>query len=135
MIQFCRKAIVEPLRTLFLSFLEDGVYPNNWKKSIFVQLHKKEKKYKPISLLPAFSQVFERILFNSLFNFFLENKLLPKCQFTKFHFLQRDFCIPQFLSWHTRYINLLIVTLQPMQEGLFLDISKAFDKVWLDGLI
>ena len=98
MIQFCRKAIVEPLRTLFLSFLEDGVYPNNWKKSIFVQLHKKEKKYKPISLLPAFSQVFERILFNSLFNFFLENKLLPKCQFTKFHFLQRDFCIPQFLS-------------------------------------
>ena len=29
-IQLCGKAIVEPLRILFLSFLEEGVYPHDW---------------------------------------------------------------------------------------------------------
>ena len=33
MIQLCVKVIVEPLRILFLSLLEDGVYSDDWKKS------------------------------------------------------------------------------------------------------
>ena len=33
MIHLCRKAIAEPLQILFLHFLEDGVYPGDWKKS------------------------------------------------------------------------------------------------------
>lgn len=33
MIHLCRKAIAEPLQILFLRFLEDGVYPGDWKKS------------------------------------------------------------------------------------------------------
>ena len=32
MIHLCGKVIVEPLQILFLSFLEDGVYPDDWKK-------------------------------------------------------------------------------------------------------
>ena len=44
MIQLCGKAIVEPLRILFLSFLEEGVYPDDWKKSNIVPFHKKESK-------------------------------------------------------------------------------------------
>ena len=28
----CGRVIVEPLQILFLSFLEDGVYPDDWKK-------------------------------------------------------------------------------------------------------
>ena len=69
MIQLRGKAIVEPLGVLFLSFLEEGVYPDDWKKSNIVPIHKKERKnliknYRPISLLPVFSKVFERIIFN-----------------------------------------------------------------------
>ena len=33
MIHLCGKAIVQPLQILFLPFLEDGVYPDDWKKS------------------------------------------------------------------------------------------------------
>ena len=33
MIHLCRKAIAEPLQIFFLPFLEDGVYPDDWKKS------------------------------------------------------------------------------------------------------
>ena len=57
MIQLCGKAFVEPLRILFLSFLEEGVYPDDWKKSNVVAIHKTESKdlitnYRPISLFP-----------------------------------------------------------------------------------
>ena len=40
MIQLCGKAIVE---NLFLSFLDEGVYPDDCKKSIVVLFHKKRK--------------------------------------------------------------------------------------------
>ena len=33
MIHLCGKAIVQTLQILFLPFLEDGVYPDDWKKS------------------------------------------------------------------------------------------------------
>ena len=38
MIQLCGKAVVEPLRILFLSF------PDDWKKNNVVPIHKKESK-------------------------------------------------------------------------------------------
>ena len=60
----------------FMSFLEEGVYPDYWKKSNIVPIHKKESKnlienYRPICILPVFSKVFERI------NFELLVQLLP----------------------------------------------------------
>ena len=50
------------------------------KKGNVVPVHKKEennllKNYRPISLLPIFSKVIERIIYNSLFNHFISNKL------------------------------------------------------------
>ena len=116
MIQLCRKAIVEAFTNLFLSFLEEGVYPDDWKKSNVVPIHKKESKnliknYRPISLLPFCSKLFERIILNSLLNYFLENKLFTECQS---RFLPGSSCISQLLSLHTRYTNLLIATLQSM---------------------
>ena len=85
MIQLLGEAVVEPLRTLFLSFLEEDVHPDDRKKSNVVLIHKKESKnliknYRRISLLSVFSKVSERIFFNSLFNYFIENKLFTECQ-------------------------------------------------------
>ena len=74
--QLCGKVFVEPLRSLFLSFLEEGIYLDHWKKSNVVPIHKKESKnlienYRPICILPVFSKVFEKI------NFELLVQLLP----------------------------------------------------------
>ena len=76
---------MEPLQVLFLSFFEDDVYPDDLKKSNVVPIYKKESKnliinYRSISLLPVFRKVFGKIIFNSLPNSFLENKLLTECQ-------------------------------------------------------
>ena len=45
---------MEPLRILFLSFLEEGAYPDDWKKSNVVPIQKNKSKnliknYRPIS--------------------------------------------------------------------------------------
>ena len=138
MIQLYEKAIVEPLRILFLSFLEESVYPDDWKKSNVVPIHKEESKnllknYRPISLLHVFSNVSERIIFNSLFNYFLENKLFTtKCQSG---FLPGDSCISQLLSITHEVYKSFDCNPSVDVSGSFLDISKAFDKVWHDGLI
>ena len=76
MIQLCGIEIILPLQLLFKSMLEEGIFPEDWKKSNVVPVHKKEstnliKNYRSISLLPIFSKIFERLIFNSLFNHFM----------------------------------------------------------------
>ena len=74
--------------------------------------------------------MFERILYNSLFNFLDQNNLISPAQSGP---KPGDSCINQLLSMtHEIYHS--------MDEGyeirgVFLDISKAFDKVWHEGLV
>ena len=121
MIQLRGKAIEKPLQILFMSFLKEGLYPDDWKKSKRVPLHKKESKnviknYRLSSLLPVFSKVFERIIFNSLFYYLIENKLFTECQSGLYQVIIASH---NSFPLQTRYTNLLIVTLQSMEERLF----------------
>ena len=84
------------------------------------------KRYRPISLLPAFSKVFERIIFNSLFNYFIENKLFTDCQTG---FLPGDSCILQLFSITHEIYKSFDCNASVDLRGTFLDISKAYDKV------
>ena len=56
-IKTCGDAITFPLKLIFKSMINEGVFPDDWKKSNVVPVHKKESKnliknYRPISLLP-----------------------------------------------------------------------------------
>ena len=88
------------------------------------------KNYHPVSLLPLYGQILERLMLNEMFEFFMENKLISTSQPG---FKADDSCINQLLSiTHEIYSS--------FDEGLevrsvFLDILKAFDKVWHDGII
>ena len=100
MIKACSNSISFQLKLIFKSVINEGVFPEDWKKRNIVPIHKKESKnliknYWPISLLPMFSKVFERLVFNALFNFFLQNKLCTPCQSG---FIPGDSCISQLLS-------------------------------------
>ena len=83
-----------------------------------------------MSLLPIGGKILEKLMFNEMFNFFIENKLISSNQSG---FKPGDSCINQLLSiTHETY--------ESFDEGLevrsvFLDISKAFGKVWHDGII
>ena len=66
MIQLCGKSIIKPFKYLFKSSLTAGIFPEDWKKANIIPVHKKESKnclnsYRPISLLPILSKIFERL--------------------------------------------------------------------------
>ena len=127
MTKICSESVTIPLKIISEESLKKGIFPEIWKKANVVPVHKKEeetliKNYSPIILLPIFGKIFKRIIYNSLFNHF------PG-------FIPRNSCIAQLLTIvheiQTAFNN------NPTTDvrGVFLDISKAFDKVWHDGLI
>ena len=106
-------------------------------KRKYYSSHKKDDKtlinnYRPISLLPILGKIFERVIYNSLFNYFLSNKLFTSSQSG---FLPGDSCIAQLLSIIHEIQTAFDKNPTVDVRGVFLDISKAFDKVWHDSLI
>ena len=113
------------------------MFPDDWKKNNVVPIHKTgsknlAKSYRPISLLPICSKVFERLIFNSLFNYFIKNKLFTECESG---FIPGDSCVAQLLSITHEIYKSFDCYLPCDIRGTFLDISKAFDKIWHKYLI
>ena len=64
--------IAEPLSLIINQSLSTGIFPSKLKIAKVIPLHKKNEKdlldnYRPISLLPSISKVFERIVYNQLY--------------------------------------------------------------------
>ena len=70
-------------------------------------------------------------MFNEMFNFFIENKLISSISSSGFK--PGDSCINQLLSITHEIYKSFDVGLEV--RSAFLDISKAFHKVWHDGII
>ena len=135
MLKHCSTSICKPLEIIFNRCLETGMFPNDWKKGNVVPAFKKGdkqilKNYRSISLLPVCGKIFEKLIFNEMFKFFIENDLITPNQSG---FKPGDSCINQLLSiTHDIYKSF---DCGYEVRGVFLDISKAFDKVWHDGII
>ena len=135
MVKLCDASLCKPLELIFKSCLESGKFPLEWKKANVVPAHKKGdkqllKNYRPISLLPIDGKIFERILYNNMFEFFTKNHLISHSQSG---FKSGDSCINQLLSITHEIYKSFDDGLDV--RGVFLDISKAFDKVWHKGLL
>lgn len=67
-IRLSGKTIVISLKLVFKSILEESTFPYDWEKSSVVPIHRNSKKlkniYSPISVLPVFSKILERHVFN-----------------------------------------------------------------------
>ena len=99
-VKICGESILKPLEIIFKSCIENGQFPNEWKKASVVPVHKKGDKqvlrnYRPVSLLPICGKIFERLIYNNLFEFFIKNDLISSNQSG---FKQGDSCISQLLS-------------------------------------
>ena len=100
MIKICDKSLLKPLMILFKISTKSSHYPDIWKRSNIIPVHKKNDKqlvinYRPISLLPIFGKIFEKIIFNKIYCFLIEEKLLNPNQSG---FRQSDSCINQLLA-------------------------------------
>ena len=88
------------------------------------------KNYLPVGLLPIYGKIFERLIYDVMYDFLTENDPLSPSQSG---FRSGDSYINQLLSINHEISNAFDKGLESL--GIFLDISKAFDKVWHDGLI
>ena len=95
MLKICGSSIYKPLEMTFKQCIETGVFPSEWNKGNIVSIRKKGDKqtlkgYRRVSLLPICGKVLERLLFNEMFKFFIENKLVS---FNQSGFKPGDSCI------------------------------------------
>ena len=114
---------------IYQNCLNTGTFPDIWKKSNIVPVHKKGDKqvvnnYRPVSLLPVCRKILEILVFNPFFDFRDNNSLLSANQSG---FRPFESCESQLLSicheiytYFDRYPTLEV-------RGVFLDISKAFE--------
>ena len=137
MLKICDSSIVRPLLIIFNNSLREGLFPSQWKKANITPIHKKSNKndiknYRPISVLPLCGKIFEKILYNSIYAYFQENGIFD---INQSGFRAGDSCINQLISI-THEISQSLDLNPPLEtRAVFLDISKAFDKVWHDGVI
>ena len=136
-IKICSESLTVPLRIIFEQSLKEGRFLEIWTKANIVPVHKKEdknllKNYRPVSLLSIFSKIFERVIYKSLLNHFQSNNLFTSSQSG---FLPYDSCIAQLLSIIHEIQTAFGSNLTVDVRGVFLDISKAFDKVQHSGLL
>ena len=100
-------------------------------------MHKKNEKnlkenYRPISLLPIFGKILEKLIYDSLYSHLVSCELLNPNQSG---FRPGDSTINQLVSI-THTIFKAFDCNPPLDvRSVYLDISKAFDRVWHDGLL
>ena len=92
MIKVCDESLLKPLLILFKNSLKLSYYPDIWKKSNIIPAHKKNDKqllnnYQPISLLPIFGKIFEKLIFNRIYDFLLKEELLTQINLVFVHLI------------------------------------------------
>ena len=137
MLLICDDTVVLPLLIIFRSILETSIYPDQWKLANVVPIYKKEdkqlvKNYRPISLLPICGKIFEKLVFDSLYSYLVANNLITKNQSG---FVPKDSCTNQLLFLINEIHEAFEDPKSLEVRAVFLDISKAFDKVWHEGLL
>ena len=114
---------------IFKASLEEAVFLEKLKVAQVIPVFIKDDKedienYQPISILPVFSKVLERIMYNRLYEYFMNNDLLHENEFG----FQINNSIEHVILQFTRDI------VQNFDNGkftlgVFIDLSKAFDTV------
>jgi hypothetical protein len=126
-VKTAKDVLLEPLTMIINQMLNTVIFPEKLKIAKVNPIYKKEDKtlftnYRPISLLPTISKIFERVIFNQLYTFFQKQKLFYSSQYgfrtehsTEFAALEVVDILMERMDKNETPIN------------IYLDLSKAFD--------
>ena len=131
----CSRELSHPLCFLINHSISLGIFPETWKYAVLSAIYKKGdvssvSNYRPISLLSCLEKVAERAVFKHLYNHLHENSILTPLQ-------------SGFMSGEspTNQLTYLYYTFSHALDSgkeiqvVFCDISKAFDRVWHQGIL
>ena len=135
-VKFLPPSIVKCFTIIINEILLSKIFPRKWKQArvIFILKHGKPRSdagsYRPISLLPALGKLVERIILSRLKEQCEALNIIPPHQFG-------------FRENHSTELQLLRMTEElhnsfdskDTSVGVFLDIQRAFDTVWHEGLV
>ena len=124
-----KNPLIKPLTVIVNQMINTGIFPQMLKIAKVVPLYKKGDKnllinYRPISLLPSISKIFEKIIYTQMYKYFEENNLFFTSQYG-------------FRTDHSTELAALEVAdriICNMDRGkipfnIYLDLSKAFDTI------
>lgn len=123
----CADTICVPISNIFNKSLNEGIFPDYWKKAHIVPIHKQKSKncienYRGISILNTIGKVFEKIIYDTLYP--VVSQGIPS---TQHGFLKKRSTVTN-LACFSNYI------VRNMERGgqvdvIYTDFEKAFDRV------
>lgn len=128
--------IISQYCIIFNNALNNTYFPSKWKTAKVYPIKKRDKdtsrydSYRPISLLPNVSKVYEIIINQAIQRYCNDHAVIPNCQYGFRRHHSTVHAIAKFTSdccWH---LNSKLCI-----GACLIDLEKAFDTVWREGLI
>ena len=92
-----------------------------------------KKNHRPISLLPTYVKIFEKLIFCALYEFLCKNQLLTTPSQSRFR--PGGSTINQLLSITHKIYSAFEEFPSRETRTIFVDISKAFEKIWHESVL
>ena len=122
-----KSEICKPITLIINQSLVTGIFPNKLKIAKVIPLYKKGDdsifdNYRPISILPSISKVFERTMFNQLHEYFDTSKLYYSSQYGFRDKHSTELAALELVDRITHEMDNNAIPI-----NIYLDLSKAFD--------
>ena len=126
-IKYICPIIAAPLSVIINQSFTTGIFPQKLKVAKVIPIYKKDEEtfftnYRPISLLPVFSKILEKIAYAQFFKYLIVNNLLFNSQhgFRMSH--STETAAYEFIDVTNNFLDSGFIPL-----SLYIDLSKAFD--------
>ena len=128
-IKYSSPVITPYLVKYFNNCMNKGYFPDELKTGRISPIYKKENEellenYRPISTLPVFGKVMEKLIYRRLYSFFTSKGLIHENQFG----FRKGHSTSHALNYSVEHIKSLLNNKQHVL-GIFIDLSKAFDTI------
>ena len=122
--------IISPILALYFNYyMKAGIFPKELKLGNITPIYKKGNEellenYRPISTLPIFGKIFEKVIYTRLYSYFTSKGILNDKQFG----FRKNHSTSHALNFS---VNLIKDSLKKGNHilGIFIDLSKAFDTI------
>ena len=123
----CASDISRKLSTFFNNFMEEGIFPEVLETGKITPIYNKDApqkfgNYRPVSVLPIFSKIFEKIIYSRLYSFLTTMNVIYENQFG----FRNNHSTSNAINYS---INKILGEIEEKRHviGIFIDLSKAFN--------